>query len=271
MKTITPNRRLASISALALLGSAVVAWSPPANEDIIVSSGTPAVVLGPLDSNTHTTGTAFRGLIAGASNTAQTYGGYGAIIGSNNNVKTASSLVVGSSNDVTLNATTINQSLLNSGVFGEGNLALDGSNSCLISGKMNNVKAVSTLVSGHDNDVRGAQETDSAYYSAAIGQMNEVYEVSGWTMGYGNAVTAGRGVAIGTGTLANGVSATALGKYNSAMVAGDVLVVGTGANAANRTTSLSVRSDGSVVLGNVTSGNVVLTKAQGDISMGVYQ
>jgi len=53
----------------------------------------------------------------------------------------------------------------------------------------------------------------------------------------------------------------------------DVLVVGTGtgSSTADRQTALQVKNDATVVLGNSSSGTVLLARAQGDISMGNYQ
>lgn len=81
-------------------------------------------------------------------------------------------------------------------------------------------------------------------------------------MGYFNKVTGSQGAALGCGLLADKSQSVALGRFNKAMESNDVLVVGTGTGSAlaDRSTALRVTADGSVLLG----------RAQGDISMGIY-
>ena len=79
-------------------------------------------------------------------------------------------------------------------------------------------------------------------------------------MGYSNTVSGSRAVAIGSGLNASVAQSTALGRFNGPMLSNDVLVVGTGTSATVTNTALRVTSDGGVILG----------RAQGDVSMGIY-
>ncbi len=130
----------------------------------------------------------------------------------------------------------------------------------VVSGGSHSFRTSGSLVSGFDNLVEGVPSQNLAYYSAAIGEMNKVMATFGWTMGYQNEVTGTRGVAIGCGTNASQSQSTALGRFNAAMEDNDVLAIGSGSDNSNRFTALRVTDSGDVVLG----------KVQGDISMGQY-
>ncbi len=103
--------------------------------------------------------------------------------------------------------------------------------------------------------------SDLALETAVLGRNNQVYAERAFAIGFDNIVDAHSGVAIGSGLDSTNASGTALGRYNSPMESGDVLVVGTGDNDSNRSTTLRITADGGVILG----------RAQGDISVGAYQ
>jgi hypothetical protein len=138
-------------------------------------------------------------------------------------------------------------------------------------GQYNSVTAATattscSLVAGFNNVV------GSAMAAAAIGEANEITASDGgYAIGYFNKAMANRAVAIGTGTKANTANGTALGKWNNGMVSDDVLVVGTGTGDSNRVNSMKIKTDGTIVLGNSSTGKILLARPQGDISMGNYQ
>lgn len=299
-------RSLSKKSTFAILigGAALtlVAWSPtPAGDNIIMSSGNiklsegvlevrpgtvasniygaiplPAVIVG--DSNrTNQTGTSAlaavatpgQGIVVGTDNRFGTVLSgpgvrtFGVTIGESNRSSVRNTLVVGNTNEVSPNATTWGDSVRNSGIFGTGNnltAPTGGCTSILLGGTANSVYADNALVTGSGNTVQGPSVTTKSYQSAAIGTSNLVAATNGWAIGKGNTVFGSNGVAIGTGTKAMNSESTALGRYNSTMASDDVLVIGNGTNDTSRSTAFRVTSDGGVILG----------RAQGDISMGIY-
>ncbi len=282
-RTLPKSVIILSLGCLTFLG--LVAWSPPTNEDVLVNSGdvlvrdgiidvrngtgsantfgtTPAVIIG--TSNNIVRGTSNvqvgRGLIIGASNVVSSGGTFSAVVGSSNDAWAVNSLVVGNSNLVSNTATTLGESTRYSVISGSANVLNKNCESLLVGGNTNSVLANASLVSGTGNTIGGPTVGSLTYHSASIGLNNQIAAVNGWTMGYGNFVTGTKSVAIGSGLTASNTQSTALGKFNDAMQSNDVLVVGTGSSASTTNTALRVTSDGGVILG----------RAQGDISMGIY-
>lgn len=291
-KLLSKKALILSLGTLTLLG--MVSWSPPTNENVLVSPGSvqvrngvvevktlsgqantygtaPAAIIGS-DNNIVRGGTTSelgRGIVIGSANFLSTPSStYSAVIGAGNDAVASSSLIVGFSNKISYNPTdpvsaiTSQNSTRYSVISGSSNTIGYDCETLLVGGKLNTVDAYSTLVSGWTNTVEGATVGAPAYHSAAIGQLNHIMATYGWTMGYSNTVSGSRGVAIGSGAVASIAQSTALGRFNAAMQSNDVLVVGTGTadDVASRNTALRITSDGGVILG----------RAQGDVSMGVY-
>lgn len=252
MNTPRKYSKLVLFSAITISSLALVAWSPPGGAGDLILIGT---------SNTFPAA-GYRGFLAGNSNVAGSGSpsGYAGIIGSSNTVNAVASLVAGNSNNLAQGATNFAQSLAYSGVFGNQNTVVMDCDTLLISGMGNSIKASSSFAAGQNNTLDGPTTGTLAYSSAAIGFANHVAAQTGWALGKENSVTAENGVAIGTGASADTSSGTALGQYNSPMESGDVLVIGNGTDTTQRSTAFTVKSDGGVVLG----------RAQGDISMGIY-
>lgn len=296
-----PSRKYSKpvlLGTLVISTLALVAWSPPTGEDIFVSSGTPAVAIGSanqIEGFTHTSTipadtTAFRGFLAGKSNYVGSgnSNGFAAVIGNSNTANAYSSVIVGNSNVVANGATTGTASLAYSGIFGHGNVIPMNCDTLLVSGTANTVNGNGSFATGRDNPVEGVSG-GLTYHSAAIGQLNHVAAPHGYAIGYANNVFGDRGVVIGPGSnagalesvaigSANDISSSssysyalggglrvtqpgslALGSWNALMVAGDVMVVGC-RNSTTPATALRVTSN----------GGVILSRAQGDISMGIY-
>ncbi len=285
MKTTNKRKYLLSLSFLGIATLALVSWSPTspniAGTDIIMNTGkvtlsagaletkqtgttnglanSPAVVVGTYN-NTDGSGsspaavaTTGLGLVVGTSNRFGTASGglntwksYGAVIGESNRVSIRSSMIVGYGNTVTPAAQDTAFSYNYSGMFGFGNTA--------------NL-ADSSLVVGYANTMGVSTNSLRTSNSATIGSSNGVFSDTGWAVGHWNIVSATRGVAIGSGTRVVTAESTALGRYNAPTGANDILVVGTGTDDNNRSTALTITSNGGVILG----------RAQGDISMGAYQ
>lgn len=274
-----------AVGGLTFLG--LVSWSPPTNEDVLVSSGNvlirdgiidvrngtgtantfgtvPAVIVGTANNLVRGTGNTQlgRGLVIGASNIVSTAGTFSAVVGTSNDAWVSNSLVVGNLNSVSSAAPDWNNSTRYSVISGYQNFINTDCESLLVGGKLNTVKAYSSLVSGNGNTIGGPAATPGSltYHSAAIGQNNLIAATYGWTMGYSNIVSGSRAVALGSGLTASNTQSAALGRFNADMQSNDVLVIGTGTDANTKNTALRVTSDGGVILG----------RAQGDISMGIY-
>lgn len=264
MKMYSPKKNLFAVGCLVTFTLGLVAWSPPNSEDILMTLGTPAVVIG--TSNTVNGGgaspTAFRGFVAGNSNICGTgsTAGYSALLGNSNTVNVYSSVVAGNSNTLASGAVDFANTVRYSGVFGVSNTVPLNRYSLLVTGGYNSVDAHESIVAGYTNTVNGGAVGTAASRSAAFGELNNINAAHGYAIGYQNIVSGDRGVAIGSGANASNANSTALGKYNATMSPGDLLVVGNGIDNNNRSTALTVTTDGSVVLG----------RAQGDISMGAF-
>lgn len=112
---------------------------------------------------------------------------------------------------------------------------------------------------GHHNYIHG-------YGSIVGGSYNGVYDNSSITTGYYNYNNAPASLVVGRGNVVeyytNSDSITA-GKYNAAVSNGRPahLVIGNGTSSTARSNSFVVYAD----------GDIVITKPQGDISMGIYE
>jgi hypothetical protein len=112
---------------------------------------------------------------------------------------------------------------------------------------------------GHHNFIHG-------YGSIVGGSYNSVLDSASFTTGYYNYNNAPSSLVIGTGNVAewtqnqNGIVA---GKNNAAVPYSKPahLVIGNGASTASRSNSFVVYAD----------GDIIITKPQGDISMGIYE
>ncbi len=270
---------------------ALVAWSPPNNEDILMPSGTPAVVIGTGNTVNGAAGppatTAFRGYVAGNDNYIGTgsTAGYSAVLGNTNNAGIYSSVVAGNNNNIASGATDFQSTARYTGVFGSSNTIPQNRYSNMVVGGNNTADAHQSFVSGSLNTVNGPTVGGApAQHSAAIGLVNHINAAHGVSIGQYNTVSGDWGVALGSCNTINAAysaslgtwlkvdsaAVCAVGNYNATTVVGDVFVVGTGVSEATRRNSIRATDDGSVILGSATSGKVVLAKAQGDISMGAY-
>lgn len=231
---------------------ALVAWSPPNSENLIV---------GP------TSGT--------GDNKLSAPGGQSGLVGASNEIRGTNTFVVGESNinynsDHTANtANKISRSL----VVGLGNMPSGDRANCILAGSANAMNANNTLVSGANNDLASVTSTE-VRNSCAIGANNIVTSPHAYAVGYNNTVSGDYGVTVGHSNLASasysqslgyGLKSTqlwsvAVGKYNNNMSSGDIFVVGTGTSDTARFTAIRVTNDGGVILG----------RSQGDISMGAY-
>lgn len=112
---------------------------------------------------------------------------------------------------------------------------------------------------GHHNYIHG-------YGSIVGGSYNSVSDNSSFTTGYYNHNSASASLVVGRGNVAeynkNSDSITA-GKYNAAVPNSKPahLVIGNGTSSTNRNNSFVVYAD----------GDIIITKPQGDISMGIYE
>lgn len=221
----------------------LVAWSPPAGENIYVGTG----------------------------NNIYSPAGLAGAIGNNNQIKAESTWVVGDSNNV---AWAQPNPARYSIVAGTNNVLTGGRNRNLVSGNSNTVNATNSFVSGENNTIDGFTVGSGANNVGVIGSGNLIASPHGWTtgyyneiagdygmaLGYSNIVSKSWGYALGAGLRVTEPGAVAIGVWNAPMIAGDVLAVGTGVNLNNRSTALRVTNNGGVILG----------RAQGDISMGDY-
>jgi trimeric autotransporter adhesin len=212
-------------------------------------------------------------LLMGSGNTGTTTVGQSGVIGSYNVVTGRSLMVVGDSNKVGEGAETTADELKWSLVVGTGNTVKKGTagrGRNIVAGDSNTVDGTNCLVAGFNNTLAAPTVGTICYQSSAIGNANQVNTKLGWAIGQQNEVTGLRGVAIGMGSNANNTDSMALGRWNLPMEPNDVVVIGTGTSETVNNTALRATADGSVILGSATSGIVVLAKAQGDISMGIY-
>lgn len=209
----------------------VVAWSPGVLEDLVIGSS---------NANLTSPGNPVLG-----------------VIGNANEGMAKSTLVVGENNDVSLAANTLTSYSV---VAGLGNVLEKDNSRNLVSGETNTVQASTSFVAGHTNSVKGPTLGTAASYSAAIGAGNNVLAQSGWTMGQYNTVTGDKSTAIGFGLNVSQAYSVAVGAYNASTSTSDVFVVGNGIST-TRSTAFRVTYSGDVILG----------KAQGDISMGDYE
>jgi hypothetical protein len=229
------NSRNLKIAAFIVVASGIIAWSPPNSEDLIV------------------------GILDDPSNVSSS-GGYLGIIGDHNKAHAKSFLVVGDSNTVSAPTGTGANSRY-SLVVGRSNTINPGTDSNITGGLSNTVYARSSVTIGNLNTVEGPSLSGiRANDSAAIGTGNQIMSTYGWAIGSLNEVTGLNAIALGTGTEARNTDSMAIGRYNSSMEADDVIVVGSGSSVTNRNTALRVTGDGGVIVG----------RAQGDISMGIY-
>lgn len=204
---ITKKTVVSVSSALLLL--ALVAWSPPGNDTIVLGS------------------------------TSMTTSGSLLVVGSGSTGKAQKAIVVGSNHA----------------------LGTNNRSGSIVAGTGNTVDASTTLVSGSNNLAEGVGSLQMRN-SCIIGGANEAQAEHAYVFGYNNAVEGDYGSALGYGLQIGATTekAVALGRWNEETETNDVLVVGTGASAAAPATALRITDDGSVILG----------RAQGDISMGIY-
>lgn len=118
----------------------------------------------------------------------------------------------------------------------------ESSNSLAV-GSLNYLTGSSAIVSGHGNQViHGFSVTTGSY------NINTAY----------NSLVLGENNITGYNRHRNGIL---LGAYNAAITKASHLVIGNGTSASNRKNSFIVYAD----------GDIVITKPQGDISMGAYE
>jgi len=274
MKSRFKLNSLKAVTIVGVLGFGLVAWSPPSSDkvvDLAVGStnstvaSAPTVVLG--GGNVLDGTVTGRGIVVGQNNTsgAATASGtrrFSIILGESNVAVSRNTLVVGYQNSLTPSGDDYTTAINHSAVFGLTNVLNTGGNSgLLVSGTSNTIlHANNSFAAGTSNQVGGLTSGAKSFNSAAIGFTNNVSSTVGWAMGSENAVTSENGLALGVGARSTVSKATAIGRYNAPMVAGDVLVVGAGASDGVRSNAIRVTDDGSVLLG----------RAQGDISMGIY-
>lgn len=209
------------------------------------------------------------GLVLGAGNSLSSLGGSSAVIGSSNNVWAPSSLVVGFSNNVTSDAVAVPAAARYTAVFGLYNTVKKNSHTSIISGAYNTVSARYALVTGNANTVEGSTIGSVTNVSAAIGSMNHIMSNNSWTMGSSNEVSSDLSTALGIGLVADSMGGTFVGKWSAPTLGSlttdnpqnPVFVIGNGADSTNRSNALVVKQN----------GDIIITKPQGDISMGDYQ
>ena len=133
----------------------------------------------------------------------------------------------------------------------------------LVIGAFNNIQQddndYGTFALGHHNYIHG-------YGSIVGGSYNSVLDDSSFTGGFYNYNNAPASLVVGSGNVVeytqNRDSITA-GRYNAAVSYNKPahLVIGNGTSSTNRKNSFIVYAD----------GDIVITKPQGDISMGIYE
>ena len=197
------------------------------------------------------------GIINGTSNDIAAF--YSLITGNSNTLGGRYSAIFGSSNE-------LNSGLIfdlysqNSFVTGYNNTVY-GANNTFVAGQNN-------LVDRDDNHAVYAPETDAVFFSTALGVNNTLSSAYGYLLGIANVVRADGGVAVGGllnvdtyGTTAVGfANETILGDRGAHQPEDPVFIVGNGTDDTNRSNALVI----------LKSGDVIIPKAQGDISMGIF-
>ena len=176
---------------------------------------------------------------------------------------------MGNNNNVTQNATSILESARFTNVFGLLNNIGAGSYGSMVAGGYNTVNADYSLIAGQNNTVEGATVGSKTLISAAIGGANHVMANNSWTIGSSNEISSSLTLGLGTGLVADSMGCTFVGEFNEGVQGSlatretedPVFVVGNGIDSNNRSNALVVKRN----------GDVVITKPQGDISMGIYQ
>lgn len=129
----------------------------------------------------------------------------------------------------------------------------------IVAGNTNTADVSTSFVCGTTNTAMSVTANE-VRNSCIIGGNNLITNAHAYVLGYNNIVSGDYGTAIGYGLLTPNWRGVAMGNYNVDMSADDTFVIGTGADAEHRFTALRVTNDGGVILG----------RAQGDISMGIY-
>ena len=138
--------------------------------------------------------------------------------------------------------------------------------------KGNTVDATNSIVSGSSNTVGtpGSSTADPGNYaggSLVVGGFNTLASTStvthGYIIGYANMVSGNYSHAYGRGLDNSIPHAMAFGKWNDTnMAADDLIVIGNGTDGTNRSTALTIKTDGSVAIQSPTltiAGKQVLT------------
>ncbi len=150
---------------------------------------------------------------------------------------------------------------------GYGNWSTSGSHSSFLLGTSNGALVGNTQFGvGSYNRFQ-----DSADHSVAFGKSNELFSSLSFAFGEGNDVSGSSAIAIGKGLDTSTAGAIVLGKFNQTVgsepdsytdLEQPILVVGNGTGH-----SAAERSDALVIKRN---GDVIISKPQGDVSMGIY-
>ena len=140
-------------------------------------------------------------------------------------------------------------------------------------------------------NANGGATTANGQYSTALGLFNHADGYASLVSGHANNATGFYSTAIGNGTRANGFASTVMGQSNEGFSTGSpgswvgdnlnsVFEVGIGTGNLDRKNALTIMQDGTIELGKDqnneiplrinSDGSVILNKAQGDISMGIY-
>lgn len=247
--------------------------SPAGMPDNIIAPDAAAVVSG-YGNDLVRTGSVLdkgNGLVVGNNNLMSSMGGTlpSGIVGFGNNLRGSSSFVVGNNNSISTDGTTALNSAKFMAVVGTANSVSKFSQNSLVSGSNNTVGLKYGFVAGQYNTVEGPTVGSATSVSAAIGAMNHIMSNNSWTMGSSNQVSSDLSTALGVGLVADSFGCTFVGDI-SAPVNGSlttrrpqdpVFVVGNGTDANNRSNALIVKRN----------GDIIITKPQGDISMGDYQ
>jgi hypothetical protein len=213
-----------------------------------------------------------RGLVMGTTNHLSSCSSlgtdYSAIIGTTNDLRGLNSIIVGSNNLINSTGSTLVSSSRNTAVFGSSNTLNPGTLASLVSGTSNILTGTSSLVAGQGNTVEGATVGSRASVSAAIGANNHVMTFNAWTIGSQNEVSGNFSLAFGCGLFGDSMGCTFVGEFNEPVEGNltlreeqdPVFVVGNGTSSSNRSNALVVKRN----------GDVIISKPQGDISMGIY-
>jgi hypothetical protein len=192
----------------------------------------------------------------------------GAVIGYQNNVRSMGGLTVGNVNEVTTAGTSVSTYARFTNVFGVDNTVTGGAYGTFVHGESHTLNADHSLVSGESHTLEGATTGSKTTYSLAAGYDNHIMADQASTIGTLNVVSSNQTIALGTGLEADAVGCTFVGEYNDPTGASlttrasdePVFVVGSGTADNARATAFTVLRD----------GGVVLSRAQGDISMGDF-